>query len=139
MSYSIRDYIIEQLPQIEGYGNCGQVFKDKIPNHAVFKQSLRNDHEGDVGIFIMRNEPDNTIAHSPFRKAVIHIYVNAVAGDVEGSEQYLSCLSNNLRKSKGNGKIKIIDCIETNLSAGGKNTNGIHWSVLNILIKYRIV
>lgn len=137
--YTIRDFIIEQLPQVDGYGNCGSVFKNNIPNHSAFKQSLRNDHEGDIGIFVINSKDNWELKYTKLIESEIQIVVNAVAGDVEGSEEYLQRLFDNIKKNRGNDKIKISSCNKINLRAGGKNSNGIHWSVLNILIKYRIV
>ena len=137
--YTIKDYIIEQLPQIEGYGNCGQVFKDKIPNHATFKDSIRTDHEGDIGIWKISEKDNKELKFCTLTESEIQIVVNAIRGDVDGCEEYLRSLFNNLYNSKGNDKIKISSCNKINLRTVGKNSSGIHWGVLNILIKYRIV
>ena len=135
-NYSIRDWIIDNVPEVEGYGNYKQTFKNKIPDHAVFKESLRNEHEGDIGVFVINSGDDWTMKYCKVSQAEIQIVVNAVHGDVEGAERLLQNLFDNLHNNKGNDKIKITSCHKINLRAGGKNTNGIHWSVLNILIKY---
>lgn len=137
--YTIRDWIIENLPEVDGYGNCGQVFNGKIPNHAVSKNSIRTDHEGDIGIWKISEHDNWELKYCKRLESEMQVVVNAVAGDIEGSEEYLQSLFNNLEKNKGNDRIKIYSCKKINLTAVGKNTNGIHWSVLNVLIKYIII
>lgn len=137
--YSIRDWIIENIPEYEGYGNFNNTLINNIPNHTVFKHSLRKDHEGDINVSVTYTTDDWTLKYCKLKKSEIQIVVNAVKGDIEEAEALLEDLFSNLNDNNGNEKIQIYDCKMVNLRTVGKNSSGIHWSVLNILIRYRLM
>ena len=52
---NLYEHIINRLPDKYGLGNNGTEYdSDNTPNHKAWEQSLREDHEGDVGVFITR-------------------------------------------------------------------------------------
>lgn len=136
--YSIYDFITEQLPNVTGYGNFKKKLdEDGISDHSVFYQTIRNDHEGDVGIFVLNTKDNTDMKFAPLTESEIQIVVNCVGGDILQGLDYLQSLYDVLHKTKGNSKIKVFNCKKINLRPVGKNTNDICWCVLNILIKYR--
>ena len=136
--YTIYDFIEEQLPNTEGYGNIEKELDDNHNyNHSVFHQSIREDNEGDVGIFIVDSKDNYEMKMIPMIESEIQVVVNAVSGDIEGTLEYLDSLFITLKNSKGNDKIEIFRCNKINLRPVGKNSADIHWCVLNMLVKYR--
>lgn len=135
--YSIYDFITEKLPNVEGFGNVGKELVENIYNHSVFHQTIREEHEGDVGIFIVDSKDNTEMKFIKLTESEIQVVVNCVAGDIEQTLDYLESLFGTIVNTKGNDKIEIFNCRKINLRPVGKNSKGIHWCVLNMLLKYR--
>lgn len=133
------DYIIERLPDIEGYGNVGRVYdEDGVSNHSVFKQSIREDKQGDIGVFITNTHEATKLSGHSFWVSEVQIVVNTVNGDVECALRYLRSLYNNIQNNSHNDYIWIKNSRLINICPVGKNSSGIHWCVLNVQLKYII-
>ena len=131
------DHIIERLPCIEGYGETGKTYNDDgRSNHSVFKQSIRENAEGDVGVFVTTSsEITKMSGHSMYRSEV-QIVVNCVNGDIDGALSFLNQTLENIRKNPKGDKVWIKSTKLVNMSPVGKNSSGIHWCVLNLLLTY---
>ena len=133
----LHNFIIERLPFIDGYGECGREYDDNgISNHSAFKQSIRENVQGDVGVFIIQtNETTKMSGHSEY-KSEVQIVVNCINGDIDSAIDYLSKALENIKKNNKNEFIWVKNCKFVNMSPVGKNSSGIHWCVLNILLTY---
>ena len=133
----LHSFIIERLPDINGYGESGREYdEDGISNHSVFKQSIRENVQGDVGVFIIQtNETTNLSVHSVY-KSEVQIVVNCINGDIDSAMDYLSKALENIKKNNKNEFIWVKNCKLVNMSPVGKNSSGIHWCVLNVLLTY---
>lgn len=133
------DFIIDRLPDTDGYGNTGKVYDDDgVSNHSVFKESIREDHEGDVGVFITSNS-DITNMHGRYCfEGEIQIVVNTINGDIDGALDYLFTALDNIQNNYRNDHIWIKNSRLVNCLPVGKNSNGIQWCVLNVYIKYLV-
>ena len=133
------DFIISRLPDIDGYGACGRVYdEDGVSNHSVFKESIREDHEGDIGIFLTSNS-DITNMHGRYCfEAEAQIVVNTVGGDVDGALDYLFLTMENIKTKYRDDHIWIKNLRLVNCLPVGKNSSGIHWCTLNFYIKYLV-
>lgn len=138
VKYTVYDFITENLPDIVGFGNVGKTVDEAgIPNHSAFLQTIREEHEGDVGIFIVDSKDYTEMKFIKLTESEIQVVVNCVQGDIEQTLDYLQSLFDNLSNTKGNRYIEIYNCKKINLRPVGKNSKGIHWCVLNMLLKYR--
>jgi hypothetical protein len=138
VKYTIYDFMIESLPNTDGFGNTNKTVDEAgIPNHSAFQQTIREDHEGDVGVFIINSKDNTEMKFIKLTESEIQIVVNCIHGDIEQTIEYLENLFNRLKESKGNNYIDVFSCRKINLRPVGKNSKGIHWCVLNMLIKYR--
>ena len=133
----LHSFIIERLPDINGYGESGREYdEDGISNHSVFKQSIRENIQGDVGVFIIQtNETTKMSGHSVY-KSEVQIVVNCINGDSDSTMDYLSRELENIKKNNKNEFIWVKNCKLVNMSPVGKNSSGIHWCVLNLLLTY---
>lgn len=129
-------FIKEQLDNVVGYGVNGQVVEDGVTNHDVFYQSIREDHEGDIGIFMITGQENTQLQYGEIYVSEVQIVVNSVAGDIAGVLEMLKNTLKNIRQNKKNDYIYVMDCGLINLRPVGKNSNGLQWSVMNILCKY---
>lgn len=137
-SKNIYEFIKNRIPNIEGYGECGRVDEDGVSNHRVFRQSIRTQNEGDIGIFeILTTEQSGTfIYNAKALQSEVQIVVNAVDGDIDTVEGLLNGLYQNIRTNKESEHICVQNVRLLNLRHCGQNTSSIHWSVLNILVNY---
>ena len=129
-------FIKEQIPAVDGYGITDQEIVDYVPNHDIFYQSIRDDHEGDIGIFIITGGENTQLQYGEIYDSEVQIVVNSVDGDLAGVLDMLKQTLKNIRKNKKNDYIYVMDCRLINLAPVGKNSNGLQWSVMNILCKY---
>lgn len=131
------DHIIERLPCIDGYGETGRVYNDDgISSHSTFKQSIREQVQGDVGVFVIRtNETTKMSGHSEY-KSEVQIVVNCINGDIDSAMDYLSKAFENIKKNTKSDVVWVRGCKLVNISPVGKNSSGIHWCVLNVLLTY---
>ena len=131
------EYIKSQIPQIDGYGECGKnIDENMISNHDVFFQSLREDHEGDIGIFLITGGENTELIFGKVYESEIQIVVNSVNGDIACTLNILEKTLDNIRNNKKGNRIYVSKAGLINLRPVGKNNNGIQWSVMNILCKY---
>ena len=56
-------FIKEQIPAVNGYGVTGQTTVDGVTNHDIFYQSIREDHEGDIGIFMITGQENTQLQY----------------------------------------------------------------------------
>lgn len=134
---SIFGFINGLLPHTVGYGDTdSKLDDDGIYDHTVWTQTIREDHEGDVGIFQINEGEDNKLRYHPIREANMQVVVNCVNGNIVEAMEYLRELYENIRSSKGNDYVCLFDYKLTNISPVGKHSSGLQWCVLNILLKY---
>ena len=129
-------FIKEQIPAVDGYGVTNQTFEDNIADHDIFYQSIREDHEGDIGIFMITGQEDSQLKYGEIYNSEMQIVVNSVDGDIAGVLNMLLTTLKNIRANKKNDYIYVMNCGLINLRPVGKNSNGLQWSVMNILCKY---
>lgn len=129
-------FIKEQIPPTEGYGVTNQTTEDGVTNHDIFYQSIREDHEGDIGIFMITGQENTQLQYGEIYNSEIQIVVNSVNGDIAGVLNMLKNTLKNIRQNMKNDYIYVMDCGLINLAPVGKNSNGLQWSVMNILCKY---
>lgn len=129
-------FIKEQIPAVNGYGVTGQTTVDGVTDHDIFYQSIREDHEGDIGIFLITGQENTQLQYGEIYNSEVQIVVNSVNGDIAGVLDMLKNTLKNIRQNKRNNYIYMMDCGLINLAPVGKNSNGLQWSVMNILCKY---
>ena len=129
-------FIKEQIPAVNGYGITGQTTVDGVTDHDIFYQSIREDHEGDIGIFLITGQENTQLQYGEIYNSEVQIVVNSVNGDIAGVLDMLKNTLKNIRQNKRNNYIYMMDCGLINLAPVGKNSNGLQWSVMNILCKY---
>ena len=135
--YDLYEYIRKQIPVIDGYGEAGkEIDENLVSNHDVFFQSIRDDHEGDIGIFIIDGSEDTKLMFGEIYESEIQIVVNSVDGELKPVLELLQQLLKNIRNNNRDENIYVMNCGLINLRPVGKNSNGIQWSVMNILCKY---
>lgn len=129
-------FIKEQIPEVNGYGVTGQTTVDGVTDHDIFYQSIREDHEGDIGIFLITGQENTQLQYGEIYNSEVQIVVNSVNGDIAGVLDMLKNTLKSIRQNKRNNYIYMMDCGLINLAPVGKNSNGLQWSVMNILCKY---
>ena len=129
-------FIKEQIPAVNGYGVTGQTTVDGVTDHDIFYQSIREDHEGDIGIFMITGQENTQLQYGEIYNSEVQIVVNSVNGDIAGVLDMLKNTLKNIRQNKRNNYICVMNCGLINLAPVGKNSNGLQWSVMNILCKY---
>lgn len=133
---TIYGFIKENIPAVSGYGITDQTIVDNVTNHDIFYQSIREDHEGDIGIFLITGQEFDKLQYGHIYMSEIQIVVNSVGGDIAGVLNMLLTTLENIRKNKRNNYIYVMDAKLINMAPVGKNSNGLQWSVMNILCKY---
>lgn len=133
---TIFGFIKEQIPAVNGYGVTGQTTVDGVTDHDIFYQSIREDHEGDIGIFMITGQEDKELIYGKMLVSEIQVVVNSVNGDIAGVLNMLMKTLENIRKNKKNSYVYVQRCELINLCPVGKNSNGLQWDVMNILCKY---
>lgn len=133
------DFIIERLPDTQGYGNTGKVYdEDGVSNHSVFKESIREDHEGDVGVFISANSDITKFSGRYCFEGEIQVVVNCINGDIDGALDYLFKTLDNIQTNYRNDYIWVKNSRLVNCLPVGKNKCGIQWCTLNVYLKYLV-
>lgn len=131
------DFIISRLPDIEGYGNYNKSIDDNgVSDHSAFKQYIREDHQGDVGIFVINNNRQRKYHGYADHETEVQIVVNCINGDIEGGLDYLSKLLLNIQNNNKSDTVWIKSTRILNKAPVGMNSEGIHWCVLNINLRY---
>lgn len=133
------DFIIERLTDTQGYGNAGKVYdEDGVSNHSVFKESIREDHEGDVGVFISANSDITKFSGRYCFEGEIQVVVNCINGDIDGALDYLFKTLDNIQTNYRNDYIWVKNSRLVNCLPVGKNKCGIQWCTLNVYLKYLV-
>lgn len=133
------EHIRNRLPDGYGFGDDGTKLDDSlVPDHKTFQQSIREDREGDVGIFeIYQSEQPNYRGYTCYIGEV-QIAVVTRNGNIGEAQEYLRELYDNLNSNTQSEHVWIKNCKMINLKPLGKNSNGLHMVVLNLKIKYLI-
>lgn len=133
---SLFEHIKNRLDTTYEYGDVGQVIKDKKPNHAVWEQSIREDCQGDVGIFeITKTELSNARGMYLY-EGEIQIVVVCKSNDLDNAKTYLKNTLKNLRTNYKSNMFIFKNVKLLNLRPMGKNKVGNQMVVLNIQIMY---
>lgn len=137
---SLFEHIRNRLPTDYNYGDDGTVINNNIPNHKTFQQSIREDHEGDVGIFELNNTLQSKYSGYSFLISEIQIVVVTIDGDIEKAKQYLADAFKNINDitNRESSKIKIIHSNLVSIVPLGKNSKGLQMVSLTSNIKYNI-
>lgn len=136
---SLFEHIRNRLPSGYGLGDDEKVVdENRVVNHSVFQQSLREDHEGDVGIFETFNQEQKTYGDCDYFKTEVQIAVVTKSGDINSACKYLKEALNNLRTDKQSSHIWIKLCSLVNICPIGKNSNGYQMVEMNIRLKYLV-
>ena len=132
------NFIKERLPAGFGLGDDGTVYENKEPNHKTWKQTIREDHEGDVGVFeIYRSEQTKYNGHDCF-VSEMQIAVVTNQGDIDSAMDYLYKTYKNIQKNNMSEHIWVKQCKLIKLVPLGKNSNGYQMVELGLLIKYLV-
>ena len=135
---SLFEHIRNRLPTGFGFGDDGAELVNGVYNHKTFQQTLREDHEGDVGIFEIYSTELPKYTGYTCLVAEVQIAVVCKQGDIEGARKYLQKALENIRDNEMSEYIWIKSCKLVNLKPLGKNSNGLNMMVLNINIKYLV-
>ena len=139
-SKTLYEFIKDRLPDIEGYGNTGKEFnEDNIPNHSVYQQSLRENYEGDVGIFETNISDYSIMGGQVGYISEVQIALVCVKGDIDGGVSYLKATLENIKKNSKSIGVYVKDSKLINLLPLGKNSSGLHMISMNMLIKYALL
>lgn len=133
---SLFEHLRNRLPSGYGLGNDGTVYKDNIPDHAVFQQSLREDHEGDVGIFENITSDFSIMGGSLGYISKMQFAVVTKNGDIDSAVKYLKEALNNIKTNCKSTGCYIKECKLVNIVPVGKNSVGLQMVTMNISIKY---
>lgn len=133
---SLYEHIKNRLPTGYGLGDDGTEYKDNVPNHKTFQQTLREGHEGDVGIFVNNIGSYNILGGQLGYKSEVQIAVVTKNGDIDSAINYLLNALDNIKKDVKSTGIYVSDCKLVNLLPLGKNSVGLHMVSMNIAIKY---
>ena len=133
---SLYEHIKNRLPMGYGLGDDGTEYKDNVPNHKTFQQTLREDHEGDVGIFTTFIGNYSILGGQLGYKSEVQIAVVTKNGDIDSAINYLLNALDNIKKDVKSTGIYVSDCKLVNLLPIGKNSVGLHMVSMNIAIKY---
>ena len=131
------EFIKERLPVGYGLGDDGTEYEGTEPNHKTWKQTLREDHEGDVGIFeVYRSEETKYHGHSYITE--MQIAVVTKNGDIDSATDYLYKLYRNIQKNDVSENIWVKSCKLINSKPLGKNSNGYQMVVMNLRLKFEV-
>lgn len=135
------DFIKSRLPK--GYtidlGNVGQKYDENgVPNHQVFNQFIRSDHEGDIGIFEVYNTLQKKYNNISSYISEVHIEVIVPNGHLETVKKYLKQLYINIRTNKVSDDLIVEKVQYISMEPMSQNESGKQWVVLNLLINYKV-
>lgn len=136
---SLYEHIKNRLPPNYGYGNDGQVIVDKVKSQAVWQQTLREDHPGDVGIFVIKNNDVECEYGFLNSEATVQVAVVCKAGELNKVTNYLKVLYNTLKTDTVSSGVKVYSVKNINLSPIGMNSEGNQMAELNIKLSYKII
>jgi hypothetical protein len=134
---SLFEHVKNRLPTGFGFGDDDKIIDSNlVPNHQTSQQSIREDHEGDVGIFEMNS---STYDFSKFMHGMItevQVAVVTKQGNIEEARKYLLSLLKNLQSDIKSSSIYIYNCDLVNLIPLGKNSVGFQMVSMVLSIKY---
>ena len=133
---SLFEHIRNRLPTGYGLGDDGTVYKDNVPDHAVFQQSLREDCEGDVGIFETLTSEVKIVAGAVGWNTKIQIAVVTKQGDIDNAYKYLLEAFENIKKNKKSTNVSVYETELVNIMPIGKNSNGYQMVSMNLSVTY---
>jgi hypothetical protein len=135
---SLFEHLKNRLPTGFGLGDDGTEIVDGVPNHKVMQQSIREDHEGDVGIFDVKTSQQRLAMGLLCWNSVIQIAVVTNNGDINGAIEYLLKGLENFKKDRKSTGITVSDVSLTSIMGIGKNSNGFQMAAMTFVIEYSI-
>lgn len=131
------EHIKNRLPDKYNIGDNNVVYdEDNTPNHKVWEQSLREDHEGDVGVFQTRLSQAEIFHGVASLLAHVQIAVVCVNGDINTAEKYLREALDSLKKDDRSTSIYVKRCDLINIVPLGKNSIGNQMIEMDVSLKY---
>jgi hypothetical protein len=136
---SLFEHIRNRLPPGFGLGDDETVEIDKVPDHKVWQQSLREDHEADVGVFEINTTDLPLYLNSNGYLGEVQIAVVSKNGDIENAKNYLKKAFENINENPQSTSIYVIECKLINLTPVGKSSVGFHIVTMDLSIKYAVL
>lgn len=133
---SLFEHIRHRLPDGYSLGDDGTVIKDGVPNHTVFQQFIREDHEGDVGVFETLTSDFSIMGGAIGYESKIQFAVATKNGDIDSAVKYLKEALNNIKSNKKSTGCSVANCKLVSIMAVGQNSKGLQMVTMNILLKY---
>jgi hypothetical protein len=130
------EHIRHRLPDKYDIGDNNTIYTDNVPNHIVWQQSLREDCEGDVGVFQTRLAQSEMFHGVACQLANVQIAVVCVDGDLSSAEKYLREALQNLKQDDTSSSIYVKKCDLINIVPLGKNSVGNQMIEMDVSIKY---
>lgn len=131
------EHIKNRLPDKYNIGDNNVVYdEDNTPNHKVWEQSLREDHEGDVGVFQTRLSQAEIFHGVACLLAHVQIAIVCVNGDISTAEKYLREALDNLKQDDRSTSIYVKRCDLINIVPLGKNSIGNQMIEMDVSLKY---
>ena len=109
---------------------------DGNSNHQVWEQSLREDHEGDVGVFQTRLSQAEIFHGVAYDLANVQIAVVCVNGDIDTAERFLRQSLSNLKSDDRSTSIYVKRCDLIDIVPLGKNSIGNQMIEMDVSLKY---
>lgn len=138
---SLFEHLKNRLATGYGYGDDGQTITDKIPDHRTSNQSIREDHEGDVGIFeyMIRKQPsyDGIDSHTLW---ITNVQISVVTkqGNIEDAKDYLLESFRNFISDAMSSNVYVKNASLINIIPAGKNSKGLQMVIMNTQVFYYI-
>ena len=134
------EHIRHRLPDKYNLGDNNTVYDDEhVLNHCVWNQSLREDHEGDVGVFQTRLAQAEMFHGVACLLANIQIAVVCLNGDIDSAEKYLREALENIKQDDTSTSIYVKKCELIDIVPLGKNSVGNQMIEMDISIKYVVL
>lgn len=134
------EHIRHRLPDKYNLGDNSTEYDDEhVPNHCVWNQSLREDHEGDVGVFQTRLAQAEMFHGVACLLANIQIAVVCLNGDIDSAEKYLREALENIKQDDTSTSIYVKKCELIDIVPLGKNSVGNQMIEMDISIKYVVL
>lgn len=130
------EHIRERLPDKYNLGDNNSIIVEGTPNHSVFQQSLREDHEGDVGIFETQTSDISMFAGVVGYETRLQFGVVTKDGDIDSAKAYLREALNNIKQNKKSDSCSVANCKLISIMPVGKNSVGLQMVTMNIIVKY---
>jgi hypothetical protein len=134
---SLFEHIKNRMEPGYEYGDDNKIVDEElIANHQTSQQSLREDFEGDVGIFETQITQESLYMGVKCNIAKIQIAVVTKDGNIENAKEYLMKSYNNLKKNQKSSGIYVKNCELVSLLPLGKNSKGLQMVSMNVSLKY---